>query len=323
MPSADTAITDPDHQNTEPRLTQEGAILSKGVQQCIIITGLSGAGKTTALNILEDQGFYAIDNLPPSLLPQLMDVLAHNNAALRSGVAVVIDVRGEALLADLFSTIDLLKKTLSQVKLIFLEASDSWLVRRYETTRRRHPLAGEGITLLEGVGRERTSLGQIRSHSDLILDTSSLMPGDLRARLLMSLEMVNDPLSVIISSFGFKYGVPKDCDFMFDVRFLPNPNYIPGLQAFSGKDSEVKNYLEKFPERRIFLDRLVSLLELVLMQYENTVKKQVHIAVGCTGGRHRSVAVAEQLALYLSKAGHKLAIHHRDIDRDTGKEAGK
>lgn len=289
--------------------------MSKGVQKCIIITGLSGAGKTTALNILEDQGFYAIDNLPPSLLPQLLDVLAPNSAAVRSGVAVVIDVRGEALLADLFSTIDLLKQTLSQVKLVFLEASDNWLVRRYETTRRRHPMAG-GLTLLEGVEKERTSLEQIRSRSDLILDTSSLLPGDLRAQLLINLEMVNDPLSVIISSFGFKYGIPKDCDFMFDVRFLPNPNYIPELHNLSGKDPDVQNYLEKFPERRVFLDRLVSLLELVLMQYENTVKKQVHIAIGCTGGRHRSVAIAEQLALYLGKAGYRLVVHHRDIDKE-------
>jgi len=296
-----------------------GSILSKGVQQCIIITGLSGAGKSTALNILEDQGFYAIDNLPPSLLPQLMDVLERNSSAMRSGVAVVIDVRGEALLADLFSAIDILKKTLAQVKIVFLEASDSWLVRRYETTRRRHPLAGAGITLLEGVEKERASLEIIRSRSDLVLDTSSLMPGDLRARLLTSLEMVNDPLSVVISSFGFKYGIPKDCDFMFDVRFLPNPNYIPELHDLSGKDVEVKNYLERFPERRIFLDRLVSLLDLVLIEYENTVKKQVHIAIGCTGGRHRSVALAEQLALHLTKSGHRLAIHHRDIDKEAKK----
>lgn len=290
--------------------------MNKRVQKCVIITGLSGAGKSTALNILEDQGFYTIDNLPPSLLPQLLDVLANNSAAVRTGVAVVIDVRGEALLSDLFSTIDLLKETLSQVRLIFLEASDSWLIRRYETTRRRHPLAG-GLTLLDGVEKERESLELIRSHSDLILDTSSLMPGDLRAQLLMNLEMVNDPLTVIVSSFGFKNGTPKDCDFMFDVRFLPNPNYIPELHDLSGKDPEVQNYLEKFPERRIFLDRLVFLLELVLRQYENTVKKQVHIAIGCTGGRHRSVAIAEQLAIHLSDAGHRLVVHHRDIDKES------
>lgn len=291
--------------------------MSKGVKKCVIITGLSGAGKSTALNILEDLGFYAIDNLPPSLLPQLLDVLAQNRAAVRSGVAVVIDVRGEELLGDLFSAIDLLKDKLSQVQLVFLEASDSWLIRRYETTRRRHPLA-EGMTLLEGVGKERASLHSIRQRSDLVLDTSSLMPGDLRARLLSSLEIVNDPLMVVVSSFGFKFGVPKDCDFMFDVRFLPNPNYIPELHNLSGKDPEVRNYLERFPERRIFLDRLLSLLELVLMQYERTVKRHVHIAVGCTGGRHRSVALAEDLALHLGKSGYSLSVHHRDIDKNQG-----
>lgn len=289
--------------------------MSKGVQKCVIITGLSGAGKTTALNMLEDQGFYAIDNLPPSLLPQLMDVLDHNNAALRCGVAVVIDVRGEELLSDLFTTIDLLKQKLAEVKMVFLEASDSWLVRRYETTRRRHPMAG-GFTLLESVEKERAELGEVRLHSHLILDTSSLLPGDLRAQLLKNLGMVTPPLSVIISSFGFKYGISKDCDFVFDVRFLPNPNYIPELHSLSGKDPEVTSYLEKSPEMRIFLDKLVSLLNLVLMQYENTVKKQVHIAIGCTGGRHRSVAIAEQLALCLNKAGYRLALHHRDIDKE-------
>lgn len=284
------------------------------VGKCIIITGLSGAGKTTALNILEDQGFFAIDNLPSILMPQLMEVLARNKSAVQYGVAIVIDIRGEELLEDLLSSVNTIKQMVSDVKILFLEASDDWLVRRYETTRRRHPL-GRGVTILESVARERIKLEEIRLGADIVLDTSSLLLNDLRCRILSELHMDNDPPSVIISSFGFKYGAPKDCDYMFDVRFLPNPNYVPELKDFSGKDAAVLEYLERIPEKQMFLDRLEALLDFVLIQYNSTGKKQLHAAIGCTGGRHRSVAITEQIASHLLSKGHKVVVNHRDIDR--------
>lgn len=285
------------------------------VERCVIITGLSGAGKTAALNILEDQGFFAVDNLPPPLMPQLMEVLSGNNAATTHGVAVVIDIRGEELFEELFFSIEQLKETITDVKVLFLEASDDWLVRRYETTRRRHPL-GKGLTILESVAKERLRLAVIRAIADITMDTSSLLPSDLRGYILSELGINDDPPTVIVSSFGFKNGIPKDCDYMFDVRFLPNPNYVPALKSLSGKDVPVQKYLEKIPEKRIFMERLESLLELILMQYDSTGKRQFHVAVGCTGGRHRSVAIAEQLAQYLSGRGHKVVLNHRDIDLD-------
>ena len=286
------------------------------VGKCIIVTGLSGAGKTTALNILEDQGFFAIDNLPSILMPNLMEVLSRNKSAVQFGVAIVIDIRGEELLEDLFSSVKTIKEMVDDVKILFLEASDDWLVRRYETTRRRHPL-GRGVTILEGVARERLKLEEIRSGADILIDTSSLLLNDLRCKILSELHMDNDPPAIIISSFGFKYGAPRDCDYMFDVRFLPNPNYVPELKALSGKDLPVREYLEAIPEKQIFLDKLEGMLDFVLIQYNSTGKKQLHVAIGCTGGRHRSVAITEQISSYLAKKGHKVVVNHRDINTKT------
>ena len=285
------------------------------VNKCVIITGMSGAGRSVALKILEDRGFYAADNIPPILMPQLMEVLSGNAAAIETGVAVVVDIRGEALFEDLFAIVEKLRGTVKDVRLVYLDASDDWLVRRYETTRRRHPL-GKGVTILEGIAKERQRLVEIREHADIMMDTSSLLPSDLRSVLLTELGLNDDPLTAIVSSFGFKYGVPRDCDYMFDVRFLPNPNYVPELKKLSGEDLEIQNYLSRYPARRYLLDRLESLLDFVLTQYYNTGKKQVHIAVGCTGGRHRSVAIAVELSRYLSSKGLKTVTNHRDIDRE-------
>lgn len=285
------------------------------VNKCVIITGMSGAGRSVALKILEDRGFYAADNIPPILMPQLMEVLSGNAAAVETGVAVVVDIRGEALFEDLFAIVERLRGIVKDVRLIYLEASDDWLVRRYETTRRRHPL-GKGVTILEGIAKERQRLVEIREHADIVMDTSSMLPSDLRSVLLTELGLNDDPLTVIVSSFGFKYGVPRDCDYMFDVRFLPNPNYVPELKKLSGEDLEIQNYLSRYPARRYLLDRLESLLDFVLTQYYNTGKKQVHIAVGCTGGRHRSVAIAVELSRYLSSKGLRSVTNHRDIDRE-------
>jgi UPF0042 nucleotide-binding protein len=286
------------------------------VERCLIITGLSGAGKTTLLNILEDQGFYAVDNIPPSMLPQLVTALSVNGAAVETGVAAVVDVRCGDLLSGVFISIDELNRSTSDVKVIFLDASDESLVRRFETTRRRHPL-GDGASILNSVAAERNALGDIRAVADIVIDTSTLQPNELRERLLSDLGVTNAPQSVVVSSFGFKNGVPADCDYVLDVRFLPNPNYVPELKDFSGRDLEIQEYLDRAPQKAPFMKRLKNLVEFVLEQYSHTVKKQVHIAIGCTGGRHRSVAVAEELYSHLAKIGLETAVFHRDIDMET------
>lgn len=294
-----------------------GVIRVTQVSRCIVITGMSGAGKSAVLRILEDRGFFASDNLPPIMMPEFLRVLSDNRAAVSNGVAVVTDIRGEGLLEDLFVSIDEIKKNVGDVKLLFLDAADDWLVRRYETTRRRHPL-GKGVTIMESISKERRRLEAIKERSDIVMDTSSMMPGDLRSALLTELGMNDDPLTVIVSSFGFKHGTPKDCDYMFDARFLPNPNYVPELKKLSGCDRPVRDYLSKVSAKSFFMDRLISLTDFVLMQYDisNTGKKQIHIAVGCTGGRHRSVAIAEELSAALSDRGHKVVTNHRDINRE-------
>jgi UPF0042 nucleotide-binding protein len=287
------------------------------VNRCVIITGLSGAGKTTALNILEDHGFYTVDNIPPSMMPELMSKLAHNRSAVETGVAAVVDVREGDLLQDIFLSIEVLKSALSDVKLLFLDASNDSLVKRFETTRRRHPL-GAGLTILESVARERRKLEAIRTVSDIVLDTSQKGPNDLRGAILSELGLSDEPQIVIVSSFGFKNGAPMDCDYAFDVRFLPNPNYVAELKKLSGRDEDVQLYLDKNPQKKIFVDMLESLLAFILTQYEGSAKKLVHIAIGCTGGRHRSVAIAEETAGRLSARGHNVITFHRDINMEAG-----
>jgi UPF0042 nucleotide-binding protein len=288
----------------------------KSVDRCVIITGLSGAGKTTALDALEDHGFYAVDNIPPSMLPQLASILSENKPAVTMGIAAVVDARGGELLKDIFPSIETLKESLSDVRVIFLESSEELLVRRFETTRRRHPLA-EGGSILKSIAEEKERLLPVRAMADIVIDTTRLGQNDLREKLLLELGVSDKPQTVIVSSFGFKNGVPPDCDYMFDVRFLPNPNYVPELKYLSGKDAEIRAYLDKAPEKMRFMQDLGRLTGFVLELYSRAVKKQAHIAIGCTGGRHRSVAIAEELAGCLSRAGHSVTLFHRDIDLET------
>ena len=285
----------------------------KTVKRCVIITGLSGAGKTTALGALEDRGFFAVDNIPPSMLPDLVRVLEANVAAVTTGVAAVVDVRGGDLLDGIFHSMGELKKELPDVKVVFLESSEEQLVRRFGATRRRHPLA-EGSSILKSVTEEREMLQGIRSVADIVIDTSALSQNGLRERLLSELDAGCRPQGVVVSSFGFKNGVPADCDYMFDVRFLPNPNYVPELKNLSGKDPEIRAYLDGTREKRAFMDELERLVSFVADLYPQAVKKQLHIAIGCTGGRHRSVAIAEELAAYLAGIGYQVAVCHRDIN---------
>ena len=280
---------------------------------CVIVSGLSASGRSTALRVLEDRGFYVVDNLPPAMLPSLMDALSTNSAALTWGVAAVVDTKGEKFSEELENAMSAIEKSGAKPHLIFLDASDEALVRRYEATRRRHPL-GESITTLDGIARERARYAALKGYARTVIDTSDMVPSDLRAALLAKLEMNEYPFTVIVSSFGFKNGLPRDCDYLFDMRFLPNPNYVSDLKPLSGRDVEVQNYIDKIPEKQVFMKHLVSLMEFILKHYENSGKKQLHVAIGCTGGRHRSVAIAEQLSKIISDTGLRTAINHRDID---------
>jgi len=283
------------------------------VANCVIVSGLSASGKSTALTVLEDHGFFVVDNLPPVMLPSLLETLSANNAALTWGVAVVLDTSGDKFNDEIETAISVVEDTCLRTHKIFLDASDEALVRRFEITRRRHPL-GENITTMEGISRERARFASLRERSETVIDTSDMAVGELRVAILTKLEMTNYPFIVIVSSFGFKNGLPRDCDYMFDTRFLPNPNYVPELNPLSGRDIEVQNFLDRVPEKQVFMKHLVSLLEFILKHYENSGKKQLHVAIGCTGGRHRSVAIAEQLSKLISDTGLRTATNHRDID---------
>lgn len=286
------------------------------IKKCIIITGMSGGGKSAALTVFEDQGYYAIDNLPPTLLPQLLEVLEDNQSAITNGVAAVVDVREEMLLNDLYSVVAQLRKRIEELKIIFMDASDETIVRRFETTRRRHPLAGNS-TLLENIKAERELLEKIKAKADIVIETSELVPGGFKAKLLAEVGAKQADPVVILSSFGFKKGIPQDADYVADVRFLPNPNYIPELHDLTGKDTKIQEYLKKYEEYDTFIAKAAPLLSFVASVYKNTGKAHLHIAIGCTGGRHRSVAVCERLAEELKKDGRKVVINHRDINRES------
>lgn len=284
------------------------------IKRCVIITGMSGGGKSSALNVFEDQGFYVIDNLPPTLLPQLLDVLEGHKSAANHGVAAVVDVRGEELLNDLEKVVSRLREKVEKLEILFVDATDETLVRRFETTRRRHPLS-QNKTILGGLALERKLLAPIRKNADIVIDTSGMKSNEFRTKLLEIMGMSSDKTSVILSSFGFKYGIPQDSDYVLDVRFLPNPNYIEDLHALSGKDYAVQKYLSGFENLDTFIEKAENLLDFVSSVYNSTGKQQIHIAIGCTGGRHRSVAVSEMLAVHLKKRGNNVILDHRDIDK--------
>ena len=285
--------------------------VTSGTPDIVIITGMSGAGRSTAAKSLEDLGWFVVDNLPPALLPTMLDLA---DRASLAGVAAIVDVRSRAFTTDLKSAISSLGARGVAPQVVFLEASDDVLVRRFENVRRPHPMQGAG-TILDGIVAERELLRPVLADSDIVLDTSALNVHELRSR--MHGYFAGDAVTRLrlnIVSFGYKYGLPVDADLVADCRFLPNPHWVPSLRPLSGLDAPVREYVLGQPAASAFIDAYLAVLAVSLDGFEREGKRYVTIAVGCTGGKHRSVAVAEQLATRLS--GRDVTVSHRDLGRE-------
>ncbi|MDF2854743.1 MAG: glmZ(sRNA)-inactivating NTPase [Neobacillus sp.] len=282
--------------------------------QMVIITGMSGAGKTVAIQSLEDLGFFCVDNLPPTLLPKFLELMKESGNKMNK-VALVMDLRGREFFDSLFKALDDLAET-SWVspKILFLDADDATLVRRYKETRRSHPLA-QSVSPLEGIKLERELLEELQGRAQLIYNTSELKPRELREKILTEFSSNKKSIfTVNVMSFGFKYGLPIDADLVFDVRFLPNPHYIEHMRPKTGLDNEVSSYVLKWNETHKFLEKVTDLLSFMLPHYKREGKSQLVIAIGCTGGQHRSVALAEHLGRFFEN-DYKTCVSHRDIER--------
>ncbi|WP_409343944.1 RNase adapter RapZ [Paenibacillus sp. MBLB4367] len=290
---------------------------SHGLAKLVIITGMSGAGKTIAVQSLEDLGFFCVDNLPPVLIPKFAELIEQSNGKIGK-VALVIDLRGREFFTALTESLRYLNEhyTLSY-EILFLDATDSVLVQRYKESRRRHPLASDGAPL-EGIIQERKLLEELKGLATQAIDTSNLKPAQLKETIISrftNLESVGINVNVI--SFGFKYGIPIDADLIFDVRFLPNPHYIDNLRPNTGQDPDVYDYVMKWPETQEFLTKLLDMLHFLIPQYMKEGKSQVVVGIGCTGGKHRSVAIAEYLGRVIgSSETERVRVSHRDSDRD-------
>lgn len=282
----------------------------------IIVTGLSGAGKSRAVNVLEDIGFYCVDNMPPKLLPKFAELCLQSQDKL-SRVALVIDVRGGRQFEGLLDSLDELKRQGGEYKILFLECSDQVLARRYKETRRQHPLAASrGGSVIKAIELERTLLKAARARTDYLIDTSYLSPAQLRERLVgLFLGSEKSGMQVQCMSFGFKYGYPAEADLVLDVRCLPNPFYVDELKHKTGLDQDVRDYVLDKDVTKGFQTRLYSLIDYLLPLYSEEGKSQLVVAIGCTGGKHRSVALAEELARHVADQGIKVAVNHRDIGK--------
>jgi len=282
----------------------------------VFITGLSGAGKSYAIKSFEDMGYFCVDNLPTTLIPTFADLIARSGQTIRR-VALGVDVREGEYLPHLLEALRELKARGHAVEVLFLEAGEEALVRRYHETRRRHPLASEG-NVLEGIRIERRAMSHLREIADRIVDTSTLTVHQLKELLL---ELYVTPkarlgLATSLVSFGFKHGVPFDADLVFDVRFLPNPHFVPGLRPLDGRDARVRAFVLDNDEARTLMGHLQGFLEFLLPQYEREGKAYLTVAVGCTGGRHRSVTLVEELRRLLEELGYAPTVVHRDLDRE-------
>ncbi|WP_158890044.1 RNase adapter RapZ [Amycolatopsis anabasis] len=281
-----------------------------------VVTGLSGAGRSTAAKCLEDLGWFVVDNLPPELIATMVELGAQARGAITK-VAVVMDVRSRAFTDDLASVIKDLDARGYKPRVLFLEATDAVLVRRFEAVRRGHPMQGDG-RLADGITAERALLAPLREEADLVLETSALSVHDLRAKIEDAFgSEASTQTRVTVLSFGYKYGLPMDADLVMDVRFLPNPFWIPELREHTGLDGEVRNYVLSQEGAEEFLDRYHHLLRLIGAGYKREGKRYLTLAVGCTGGKHRSVAISEELANRLSNEdGMAVKVVHRDLGRE-------
>ncbi len=287
--------------------------MSDGPENFVIVTGLSGSGKSYVERCFEDIGFFCIDNLPLSLIGPLLDEILAAGAP-KQKVCVVLDVRNPGFASQFPDALHRIKQRVPTAKLIFLDASEDSLIRRFSETRRPHPIA-QGASLLDALRREREMLSDVRSVADLVIDTSSLTVHELRGVISRTFGSGESGLVVSITSFGFKYGAPYDVDLLFDVRFLANPHFVPELKPKTGLDPAVAAYIEKDPETDPFFERLLDFAGYLLPRYEKENKSYLSIGVGCTGGRHRSVYIAERLAEALRGKNYPVRVRHRDADR--------
>ena len=281
----------------------------------IIITGLSGAGKSNALHALEDIGYYCVDNIPPMLLSTLYTLCETSNDSRMQKVAVVVDIRGGEVFDNLFDQLKTFDEAGKRYKILFLDAKSDILLIRYKETRRKHPLSdGISVSTDDAVKLERELLKPVKAHADFVIDTSYMAIKQLKERVTtLFAENAGDSLIVTCMSFGFKYGIPLEADLLFDVRCLPNPYYVKELKHLTGLDESVREYVLKFDETQQYIERLLSLLDYSVPLYRAEGKSELVIAVGCTGGKHRSVTLARLLNSHFIENGQKSTIHHRDI----------
>lgn len=290
----------------------------KSKVELVIVTGMSGAGKTVAVHSFEDLGYFCVDNLPPTLLPKFLELMKDNQEENKK-LAVVMDLRGREFFDTLYETLDQLAEDDRIAEhVLFLDAEDQTLVTRYKETRRSHPLVPEGLPL-EGIKQERQILDELKGRAQTILHTDQLPAKELRQKITDHFkEKKQQVFSVQIVSFGFKHGVPIDADLVFDVRFLPNPHYVDSMRDLTGKNHEVSSYVFKWKETRTFMRKLKDLLEYMLPHYVREGKSQLVIGIGCTGGQHCSVALSEKLGDILGR-NYTTHVYHRDIDKKRGK----
>lgn len=284
----------------------------------LIVSGLSGAGKSTVMSVLEDSGFFCVDNLPPLLIPKFAELCLAGTGTYER-VAMACDIRGGENFDGLFEALDSLKEMQFEYRILFVEADTKTIIKRYQETRRSHPLmAADGVNLVQAVERERKAMEAVRQRADYVIDTTSLSTKKLRDQVLETCLPDRErryEMSIAVTSFGFKYGIPLEADLVFDVRFLPNPFYVEQLRSQTGLDAGVRDYVFSYPQAQEFMKHLTGLVDFLLPQFVEEGKSALVIAIGCTGGHHRSVAVTHALARHIRELGYAASENHRDMTR--------